>query len=223
MDSLPFSPPTLFMPNDLKSKPTLTDDITDLINAAFTRSQLPDPEKWGESHQKRFPTRDSYFEMLGEKGVVTAIFDDAKVIAVAAALPWKGGWKREGAGQEEGWEIKAVAVHGDAKYLHRGLAVRLYVSLEEYLVDREKITFVEEHAEELKDAVLGGQVTLWILAAECINGAYWRRRGYREVRRDTCGPGTWGCLTSFEMVVLKKEVSFDVGPIGTRERSTTEI
>lgn len=210
MTSPVLSPPTLFTPADLKSKPPLVDDITDLINDAFTRSQLPDPEKWEGAHRKRFPTHETYFEMLGEEGVVTAIFDDTRVVAVASALPWKGGWKKEGAGVEEGWEIKAVAVHGDARYLHRGLAVQLYTSLEQYLSKQERIRLLEMSAKGVRDRTLTGHVLLWILAAECINGAYWRRRGYREVRRDTCGPGTWGCLTSFEMVVLQKELTFDL-------------
>ncbi|KAF2448198.1 hypothetical protein P171DRAFT_428307 [Karstenula rhodostoma CBS 690.94] len=204
------SPPTLFTPADLKSRPTLTNDITDLINDAFTRSMLPDPEKWEGAHQKRFPTRDTYFEMLGEEGVVTALFDGTRIVAVAAAVPWKGGWKKEGAGVEEGWEIKAVAVQGDEKYLHRGLAVQLYNSLEQYLIKREHSRLLKNNGKELENRTLTGHVPLWILAAECINGAYWRKRGFREARRDTCGPGTWGCLTSFEMVVLQKELTFDL-------------
>jgi hypothetical protein len=202
------SSPTLFTPDDLKARPALIDDTTELINDAFNRSRLPDPEKWEGA--QRFPTHESYFEMLGEEGVVTAIFDDTRVVAVAAAVPWKGGWKKEGAGVEEGWEIKAVAVHGDAKYLHRGLAVQLYTSLEQHLIKQERSRLSEASGQGLADKKLTGHVVLWILAAECINGAYWRKRGYRELRRDTCGPDTWGCLTSFEMVVLAKELTFEV-------------
>jgi hypothetical protein len=207
MTSPALSPPTLFTPDDLKSRPALSDDITDLINDAFNRSKLPDPEKWEGAHRKRFPTHESYFEMLGEQGVVTAIFDDTRVVAVAAAVPWAGGWKKEGAGVEEGWEIKAVAVHGDARYLHRGLAVQLYTFLEQYLIKQERSRLLEVSGQ---GRTLTGNVVLWILAAECINGSYWRKRGYRELRRDTYGSGTWGCLTSFEMVVLQKELTFDV-------------
>ncbi|KAL5379201.1 hypothetical protein DPSP01_008650 [Paraphaeosphaeria sporulosa] len=207
MASLDLSRPTLFTPEDLESRPALLDDITGLINDAFTRSKLSEPEKWEGAHRKRFPNHETYLEMLGDEGVVTAIFDDSKIVAVAAAVPWKGGWKKEGADVEDGWEIKAVAVHGNAKYLHRGLAVQLYTSSEQCLVhkEREKLLTTKDVG-----STITGHVSLWILAAECINGAYWRKRGYREVRRDTCGPGTWGCLTSFEMVVLQKELTFDL-------------
>ncbi|KAL1605143.1 hypothetical protein SLS60_004686, partial [Paraconiothyrium brasiliense] len=149
MASPTFSHPELFTPADLKSKPTLIDDITALINDAFVRSKLPDPEKWEGAHRKRFPTHESYFEMLGEEGIMTAIFDDRKLVAVAAAVPWKGGWKKEGVNTEEGWEIKAVAVHGDAKYLHRGLAVQLYTSIEQYLIKEERSRLLATNGQEL--------------------------------------------------------------------------
>lgn len=118
-----------------------------------------------------------------------------KVIACACAVPWKGGWRKEGAGKEEGWEIKAVAVHEGERYLHRGLAVKCMKALEKDLVEKAKVQ-------------QWTCVTLWLLVAECINGVYWRKRGYQEVRRSTEGDGTWGCKTSFEMVVYRKDVEF---------------
>ena len=39
--------------------------------------------------------------MLGEEGIVVVIFDDdakeRRVVAVAAGVPWRRGWKKEGA------------------------------------------------------------------------------------------------------------------------------
>ena len=216
-----FSAPTLLTPTRLKSNPALTDKIIALINDAFERSKISEPKKWEGPSGKRFPTRDSYLEgLIGETGIVAVTFDDEEPVAVAAAVPWKGGWEKEGASVEQGWEIKAVAVHGDARYLHRGLAVELYAFLQQYLIKQEKARLSKNP--ELK---AGGQsllrhVTLWILAAECINGVYWRKRGYQEVRRKTCGKGTWGCLTSFEMVVLRKDVPFEMD--STRHGSSRE-
>ena len=218
-----FSTPVLFTPSELASQPALVDEIVELINDAFMRSKLPEPEKWDTTETKRFPTRESYLEMFGGEGVLAVIFDEAadgagftgtdcqrvkqkgKVVSVAGVIPWKGGWKKEGAGTEKGWEIKAVAVDGDAKYLRRGLAIRLYDFLEKFIVEMEKKRLREE-----KGAAGAGTVTLWILSTACINGAYWMKRGYKEVRRETCGPGTWGCLTSFDMVVLKRDVHFEI-------------
>lgn len=89
-----------------------------------------------------------------------------------------------------------MCVHGDDKYLRKGLAVKLLGFLDDYLVRQAKAGGEK------------GKVTLWILAAECINGVYWRKRGYKEVRRRTEGKGVWGCRTEFDMVVFKREVEF---------------
>ena len=220
--------PNLYTPSDLHSKPALVTQITDLINDAFTRSKKPDPIKWRQGERRRFPTDDLYFEMLGNDGIAAVIFDSSsndrernKVVAVAAAVPWSGGWKKEGAGVEEGWEIKAVAVNGDEKYLGRGLAVQLYAFLEQHLVQKSKqlgVSTIGRRFEE-KD-----RLTLWILAAECINGVYWRKRGYELVRKDTALPPTWGVQTSFELIVLRKNVPFELpAPASTTESKTSQI
>lgn len=216
MASPVFSPPTFFTTLELGSKPALLDNLIALINDAFARSRIPDPNKWGTAGgYKRFPSRESYLEMLGEEGFVSVIFDDTKIVAVAGAIPWQGGFEKEGAGIEEGWEIKAVAVHGDAQYLRRGLAQRLYASLEQCVIKEERNRILATMDREFEEKFSNRTVTLWIIAAECINGPYWRRRGYQEVRKKTYGPGTWGCLTwgclmSFEMVVLRRDVDFEI-------------
>lgn len=219
------SAPVLVSPAQLRSNPALTTQIRLLINDAFRRSKLDKPEKW-DFAQPRFETNDSYYETLGDDAVVALIFDrDAvsarydepsrgakgeeaaieggeftgKVIACAGAIPWKGGWRKEGAGTEEGWEVKAIAVHEDEKYLHKGLAVKAMQKLEEWAIEKKKM--------ERPDAQRGC-VTLWLLVAECINGVYWKKRGYQKVRSSIEGNGTWGCKTSFEMVVYRKDVEF---------------
>jgi hypothetical protein len=209
-----------------------TPRLSALINDAFLRSKMPDPEKWNLTPGRRFPTHESYYEMLVDKTIVALIFDQnvhskdvsksledgqaniakvggdavGKVVACAAAVPWKGGWAKEGAGKEEGWEIKAVAVDGDAQYLHKGLAVQVMGALENALIDQAKRQPSKMILEETQKPDC---LTLWVLAAECINGAYWRKRGYREIRRSTEGNGTWGCKTSFDIVVFRKDVEYN--------------
>ena len=194
----------------LQTDPPLTTRIISLVNDAFARSQKSDPEKWGQIPEIRFPDNDSYFDMLGDEGIVAMIFDDdtrdRKVVAVAAALPWKGGWKKEGAGIEEGWEIKAVAVDGDARYLRQGLAVQLYGFLEKSLIT---ISKKKGRSTTGRPFNQDDQLPFWILAAECINGVYWRKKGYELVRKDVYEAPTWGVLTSFEMVVLRKVIPFE--------------
>ena len=231
MTTSPLPAPTLFSLSELRADRTLIASIIRLANDAFIRPKRLDPVKWNITGL-RFPTVDSYLEMLDEKSVVALIFDDTaandetdlhefhsnetgngrwtgkKVIACAAAVPWKGGWTKEGAGTEEGWEIKAVCVDGDAKYARRGLAVQLLAVLEQCLVAQMKLQLRERVGGNGKE-LAQGRLTLWILAAECLNGVYWRKRGYQEVRRSTQGAGVWGCQTSFEIVVLKKDVQYD--------------
>lgn len=205
------SAPILYTRGDLELEAALVTKITNLINDAFIRSKISEPEKWGVNPRKRFTSNDMYYEMLGSEGIVAVTFDegarDRRVVAVAAAVPWQGGWKKEGAGSEEGWEIKAVAVDGDPQYLHQGHAVQLYAFLERHLVISSKSLgrSTTGRVFERKD-----QLTLWILAAECINGRYWRRKGYELVRTDISEAPTWGVLTSFEMIVLRKDIAFEL-------------
>jgi GNAT superfamily N-acetyltransferase len=225
------SAPVLARAADLKSDLELTAQIVDLINDAFKRSKQLDPEKWS-SEKPRFPTPEAYLDLLVEQAVVAMVFDrgashnnsnslsvesksqsatqdqratSGAVVACAAAVPWRGGYMKEGASQEEGWEIKAVAVSGDPKYARKGLAVQTMASLEKYLVELSKSSL---QANLSKESTLGKQcrLALWVLAAECINGAYWRKRGYSEVRRSTEGEGTWNCKTSFDLVVYRRVV-----------------
>ena len=197
----------------LQTDPLLTTQITSLVNDAFARSKKSDPEKWGENPDARFPDNDSYFNMLGDEGIVAMIFDenteDRKVVAVAAAIPWQGGRNKEGAGVEEGWEIKAVAVDGDARYLRQGLAVQLYSFLEKSLVTISKKLGSSTTGRPFNQS---DQLPFWILAAECINGVYWRKRGYELVRKGVHEAPTWGVLTRFEIVVLRKVIPFEYSP-----------
>lgn len=212
------SSPTLFTPPELKANPQLPTSITQLVNNAFYRSKDIDPLKWSNT-TFRFSNEGELHTLLGDEGsVIALIFDGSgvakeaekvngkenrKPVACAAAVPWKGGWAREGAGEESGWEIKIVSVDGDSKYHHRGLAVQLLNFLDSYLVANARAALQREGKQG------EGVLTLWILAAECINGVYWRKKGYQEVRKKVEGPGVWSCKTSFEMVVLRKDVTFN--------------
>lgn len=72
---------------------------------------------------------------------------------------------------------------------------------------------------EKEDEDEEGIVALWIQAVECLNGVYWRKRGFRDIRRSVEGAGTWGCEEgAFEIVVLRRDVRFTVDGEGERER-----
>ncbi|KAF2998232.1 hypothetical protein E8E13_005613 [Curvularia kusanoi] len=213
---LRLSAPVYHTRHYFQSDPVLATKIISLVNDAFARSKKLDPVKWGEDPHARFTDTDMYLDMLGPDGIVAVLFDedtrDRKVVATAAAIPWRGGWKKEGAGTEEGWEIKAVAVDGDSRYLRRGLAMQLYKFLEQSLIINSRCSGVSTTGRPFQQR---DQLILWILAAECINGVYWRKRGYELVRKEVHQAPTWGVLTSFEMVVLQKVVPFELSKSGS--------
>ncbi|KAF2133889.1 hypothetical protein P153DRAFT_362931 [Dothidotthia symphoricarpi CBS 119687] len=220
------STPTLFTPSELQSNPSLAKQIVELVNKAFTRSHAIDPGEW-ILPSTRFANIESLHEMLSPESVMAVIFESSdsgdkneesevirnrKIVVCAAAVSWKGGWMKEGAGVEEGWEIKTVCVDGDVKYLRQGLALQLLASLENHLIEqmrRQPLDWTPaEKAIKTKEST--GVLTLWVMSVESMTGPYWRKRGYQEIRRKVYGKGVWGCLTSFEMVVLRKYVPFDL-------------
>ncbi|EUC44836.1 hypothetical protein COCMIDRAFT_5880 [Bipolaris oryzae ATCC 44560] len=209
--------PTLYTSPTIKSTPHLSTALTSLINSAFYRSASSNAN-WNTSIP-RFDSADELCKMVGDEGSVIAVLyssraktkaeesrekDDGgeeeeeeeegerEIVACAAAIPWKGGWHREGSCTESGWEVKTVCVAEG--YVGRGLASRLVEFLGGYLCARRKLEEKEE-----------GKVTLWLLVADDLNGAYWRRRGWEEVRRRREGKGVWGCKGEFDMVVLRRE------------------
>jgi hypothetical protein len=207
------SDPNFLTRADIQGDCTLTSQIRDLVNAAFLRSEQTEVGKWG---RLRFEQPHELFDMLGRDGVMSVIYDlegravgggsnAGMVVACAAALPWAGGFTREGQGVEEGYEIKTVCVNGDAKYAKRGLAVQVVAHLEDHLLAQE-LSGRREGKGGSKNEQSLAHLTLWIQASESLNGVYWRKRGFLEVRRHTAGPGVWGCKKTFEMVVFRKDI-----------------
>lgn len=232
------SPPAIISSEKIKQNVKLAKSIRDLCNQAFSRHKHLDPVKWN-STTLRFPDMQIFYNMLTPESVFALVFDQkettdvdsnemvgktieedeasgdnaaelkadmgSKVIACAAAVPWCGGWAREGASTETGWEIKTICVDADPCYLRKGLAIQVLRALESHLVDKARSSLRADGME-----VERGQMDLWVLAAECINGSYWRKRGYERVRSKIEGVGVWSCTASFEMTVFRKTVSFNM-------------
>lgn len=214
------SNPVILARSNLTTNPALKTHLEDFISDAFLRSQLPWPERW-DFTLRRFRPGTDLVDMLGGEGLLCVIYDDneegpkieqgtGRVVACAAAIPWQGGWMKEGKGVEEGWEIKTVCVSGEERYAGKGLAIKVMSVLEENVIRRE---LARTAASDAADHTVGdtktsetGAFTFWVLLADCINGPYWKKRGYKEVRRSTVGEGTWGCKTAFDMVTSRKVV-----------------
>lgn len=224
--------PILLSLDDLTSNIELTSHIAALVNAAFVRAHSRNPEKWDVLVQ-RFPTTQHLLDTVGTSGVVAVILDESRtedtsikaqdetgvtrkgeIIACAIALPWSGGWENEGAATETGWEYKAVCVDGDARYLKKGVAARILQALDDCLVLKEKerlrkCTADARGQESESDTSKKALLNLWVLTADCLNGDYWRKKGYTEVRRKTWS-GLWHCKTSFDLLVLRRDVEFEI-------------
>ena len=61
------------------------------------------------------------------------------MVASATVTLWAGGWEKEGAGRELGYEIKAVCVDGGAQYLRKGLDMKVVGVLEKLSLEAEKM------------------------------------------------------------------------------------
>ncbi|KAF2737492.1 hypothetical protein EJ04DRAFT_461305 [Polyplosphaeria fusca] len=231
-------PPILLRPPQLRHLPNVVDKIRHLANHAFVRPKSRFPDQWHCVPGTRFPDTESLFRMLGAHGIMCIVVDTAarcsdaaggadgagfrleegdRVAGIAAVVPWigvaDGVWPEEqveaAKREERGWEVKSVCVEGDGRYAKMGIAVRMMGELEGWVVERER--------ERKRVDVLGREdggggkevARFWIQAAEILNGVYWRKRGYREVRRAEVR-GIWTCKTSFELVVFVKEVEYGV-------------
>jgi hypothetical protein len=206
----------------------LADHLTGFINAAFLREKNKDPEQW-DVQLSRFNSRADLFEMLGENGLFCIMYDKLEeddgpfigtergsLVACAAAVPWTGEGKHVGSevggeDKEEGWEIKVVCVDGHRRYAKKGLATQVVACLEEYLVRQSLEASRKDGSAQVNEinGKVGGQgeLVLWILAAACLYGTYWEKRGYSVVRRRACGAGIWGSKREFEMLVMNKIIS----------------
>ena len=179
---------------ELLADPVLSATLTTFINVGFRDSKSYDPSRWDVTGD-RFSESSEFHEMLGPSGVIAVVYAGSAPVACAGAVAWSGdqaGFRRP---RETGWEIKAVTVKvGEAK---KGLASRAVKVMQEYLVKRER--------EKMGPGEMG-KLSLWIQTAECVNGEYWRRRGFRDDRVHEKPVGYWASRTGFRMLVLVKEV-----------------
>ncbi|KAF2197619.1 hypothetical protein GQ43DRAFT_380583 [Delitschia confertaspora ATCC 74209] len=204
-------PLKLYKTTDIQSNPPLNTSLTTFINHVFAS------QKWDRDRTTlRFPTAESLVEMLGPDGWIVVLMEPTsaseqqqgngdgeegfreEIIACAAAVPWAGdvsGVKADENGtEEEGYEIKTVtSAKAPVSYRKQGLASRCVAKLEEHLLSTVK-------------AEGGGKkkVDLWIQTEEELNGEYWRRRGFVDVRRNHMPAGSWGAYREFVVVVLRK-------------------
>jgi hypothetical protein len=187
----------------LVSNPTLSSTILDLVNAGFMDTTVYIPSLWTSPLPARFKTLSDLYETIGPKGHLAVIHNKDEVVACAIASPWKGDLfpdeqceKVDTDGPEEvGWEIKAVTTKKGFNKL--GLAGRCIDGLKKEIARVENVE----------------RVRLWVHTVNEVNGEYWRRRGWREVRRTKMPIGLWGSVFGFWLVVMYMDIDVDVGEV----------
>ncbi|KAH7120903.1 hypothetical protein B0J11DRAFT_407372, partial [Dendryphion nanum] len=148
--------------------------------------------RWDMSDD-RLNDGDDLLDTIGDKGVLAVLYDKDEPIASAAVASWKGDMESGSVGRNEtGWEVKLVTVK--IGYMKQGLAGRCINALEEHLLTQQKETLGD------------GPLRLWIQTVDDVNGDYWRRRGWKNVRSFEKPVGYWGSYHGFHLMILLKEL-----------------
>ncbi|KAF2453385.1 hypothetical protein BDY21DRAFT_356546 [Lineolata rhizophorae] len=179
----------VYTPTELASQPALVHAVVELVNNAYFGH--------GDFEEEaRFKRDQALIDNIRENGLCAVVVDEnandgdaPKVIASVSANVWK-----EAEGEPSlNYELSAVATLNSPPYRKRGLVDRCTLALQSALLERLRPSQRPDFR-------------LWLIAVEHLNGAYWRRRGYKHVRTRVMPVGTWGARREFELATLVKRV-----------------
>lgn len=183
----------------LLSNPTLAQTIRAFADEGYHYIAPKDAPRWDIPDTiDRLPTLDS-LHALSNGGFFAVIYnpnDGVTPIACAATAPWTGGFEGYTSIDEleRAWEIKIVTTRvGWMGQVHAGKCVDAII---------EELGRVERKT--------GGTEALGKQAVECLNGAYWKKKGWLQVRASEHPAGLWGSREGYRLLVLLREfeVSF---------------
>lgn len=138
----------------------------------------------------------SFHAQLGEQGLIAVIYDpdnNSIPIACAAACPWDGGFDGGHSPDEldGGWEIKIVTTKEG--WMGKGLAGKCVDVL---------------CGEVVRSKQVGDwRPKFWIQTVECVNGAFWRSKGWVNVRGMDHPAGWFGSKVGYRLMVMSKVVN----------------
>lgn len=183
--------------------PDLAASLTAFVNEGYRYISPANKERWDPDPSDRLSSVNSIHQALGGDGLLAAIYDPdtQEVVACAATKRWEAdleGFAEEG---ESGWEIKMVTTRVD--WMKRGLAGQCVDALIDELAKQEK----EKRKDE--NIALHGPLNIWIQAVECLNGAFWMKKGRRLMRSYDKPVGHWGSKYGYRLLVLLQEVDID--------------
>lgn len=187
----------------IRNDPALERRIRDFVNEGYRYIAPKDASRWNPDDDDRLSTADSIAQELGEYGFFAVIYDpknDSKPIACAATTPWK--CDLEGGGQgDRGWEIKLVT--SAAEWMRGGLAGRCINA-----VVAELLTQGHAGGTGRDEVECGQKLMVWVQTVECVNGEYWKKKGWKELRGYGMPVGHWGSKEGYRLLVMLQEFDF---------------
>jgi GNAT superfamily N-acetyltransferase len=198
---VPDARPCLHHASAIRADATLASTITSFVNEGYRYMSPKSALRWDSVYGDRLRNPDSIHTTLGDDGMFAVIYDPQNStipIACAATKRWKHDLEGMNEPGEDGWEIVTVTTRVD--WMRRGLAGQCVDALVEEVVRQAR-------RDETCDA--GSKVNIWIHTVEDLNGAYWRKKGWVEVRSYDKPIGHWGSKFGYRLLVLlqKFEVS----------------
>jgi GNAT superfamily N-acetyltransferase len=189
--------PRLYYSSVIHADSSLASTITAFVNEGYRYVSPKSAPRWNPTFSDRLPTPESLHEVLGNDGVFAVIYnphDKSIPIACAALKPWKGDYGGYVEPRAGGWEVLTVTTH--VGWMRRGLARRCVDALIDDLVERTRKT--DKGNSDAK-------VQIWIHAVEDLNGAYWKKQGWAEIRSYPRPAGEFGSKEGYKLLVLLQE------------------
>jgi hypothetical protein len=188
---------------DVRADSNLAASLTAFINDGYRYMSPANKERWNRGRDERLASPESIHQALGEDGLIAAVYnaEAQEPVACAATKRWLHdleGFSEEG---EEGWEIKMVTTNID--WMKRGLAGQCVDALIDDLARQESVRRGKD------TATSQGPLNIWIQAVECLNGAFWLKKGGRLMRSYDKPIGHWGSKYGYRLLVLLREI--DIG------------
>lgn len=195
--------PRIHYASAIRADTTLAASLTAFVNEGYRYVAPANKERWDADTDDRLSSVHSIHQALGADGLFAVIYnpDSQEPIACAATTIWEEDLEGYAEDGETGWEIKMVTTHVD--WMKRGLAGQCVDALIDELARKERVKREDDNA------ALYGPLNIWIQAIECLNGAFWLKKGGLLMRSYDKPVGHWGSRYGYRLLVLLREIDVD--------------
>jgi GNAT superfamily N-acetyltransferase len=182
--------------SEIRADTTLANILTTFVNKGYRYFTPETALRWNRSAMGGERLKDSaaIHDTIGHDGMFAVAYDardGTTPLACAAARQWTHDLEGVSAAGEKGWEVVTVTTRAD--WMRRGLAGQCIDALVEELIRRAR----EDGSDE--------RLQVWVHVVECLNGAYWRKKGWAEVRTYEKPAGHWGSKFGYRLLVLRRD------------------